>query len=313
MSVSASPPLAPPRPPDPAGPVLRVRSGAASDAGLVRRHNEDSYLARSPVFLVADGMGGHEAGDVASALALDAFRDLVGQDLVGARALAHRIDRAAVSVAGLERAGFAPGTTLTGVVLSSQSGRPCLRVVNVGDSRTYHVSESSFCQVTHDHSEVQELVDAGRLTPEQARTSGRRNVITRALGAGGGAQVYADQFLLPARAGDRFVICSDGLSNEVAATRIEAVARGVADPGQAARELVGHALASGGHDNVTVVVVDVVQALPPWEAGDMDESTVPSVSDDTIPRLPTRRAGHPAHLAPPGRSHGHQHQETEEP
>ena len=100
---------------------------------------------------------------------------------------------------------------------------------------------------------------------------------------------------------------------EVAVVRSEAVARGVADPGQAARELVGHALASGGHDNVTVVVVDVVQALPPWEVGDMDESTAPSVSDDTIPRLPTRRAGHPAHLAPPGRSHGHQHQETEEP
>ena len=265
-------------------PVLRVAHGAHTDVGLVRDHNEDAYLAQAPVFLVADGMGGHRAGDVASALTLRSFADLVGRPFVTGAELGECVGRAARDVAELGSDGTAPGSTLSGLVLSLQGDLPCLRVVNIGDSRTYHFAAGSFSLVTRDHSEVQELVDAGRLTEEEARASDRRNVITRALGAGGGPDVAADQFLLPAHAGDRFVICSDGLSGQVTAALIEMVARSVPDPDLAARELVSRALASGGHDNVTVIVVDVLEAWPEWGEVAVDEASIPSVDDDTVPR-----------------------------
>lgn len=270
-------------------PVLTVAHGAVTHVGRVRTHNEDAYLAHSPVFLVADGMGGHRAGDVASALCLNAFAPLRGCDFVSAPELSGALAQAARDVAGLGADGGAPGTTLSGLVLSTQGDLPCIRIVNIGDSRTYHFGAGTFSLVTRDHSEVQELIDAGKLTEEQARTSGRRNVITRALGAGGGPEVGVDHFVLPAHAGDRFVICSDGLSGQVTSALIEIVVRSVGDPAEAAHELVRRALASGGHDNVTVVVVDVLQARPQWSRVAVDETTIPrhlenTVAEDTVPR-----------------------------
>ena len=157
--------------------------------------------------------------------------------------------------------------------------------MNIGDSRTYHLSTQSFSQVTHDHSEVQELIDSGQLDQARALSSRNRNVITRALGAGGGDQVVADQYLLPATVGDRFIICSDGLSGHVAESLIEMVARSVPDPRNAAQELVALALAAGGRDNVTVIVVDVVDVFPPWEDTQVDDTTLPrgTGSDSTVP------------------------------
>lgn len=262
-------------------PVLTVAHGAATDVGRVRTHNEDAYLAHSPVFLVADGMGGHRAGDVASTLCLNAFAPLRGRDFVSAPELSGALTQAARDVAGLGADGGAPGTTLSGLVLSTQGDLPCIRIVNIGDSRTYHFGAGTFSLVTHDHSEVQELIDAGKLTEEQARTSGRRNVITRALGAGGGPEAAADHFVLPAHARDRFVICSDGLSGQVTSALIEIVVRSVGDPAEAAHELVRRALASGGHDNVTVVVVDVLEARPQWGRTAVDETTIPRHLEDT--------------------------------
>ena len=271
---------------------LVVRHGSATDVGRVRTDNEDSLLAGSPVFLVADGMGGHRSGGTASAHAVGAFEDLVGRTFVTSREFNRRLTRAARNVAALGTGERAPGSTLTGLLLSRQGALPCLRVVNIGDSRTYHLSTQSFSQVTHDHSEVQELIDSGQLDQARALSSRNRNVITRALGAGGGDQVVADQYLLPATVGDRFIICSDGLSGHVAESLIEMVARSVPDPRNAAHELVALALAAGGRDNVTVIVVDVVDVFPPWEDTQVDDTTLPRAtgSDSTVPTPAYRRS-----------------------
>ena len=268
-------------------PRLRVAHGGLTDIGLLRAVNEDAFLAEPPVFLVADGMGGHRAGDVAARAALDAFTDLVGQEFVTSGQLDAALARAAADVARLGDDVGAPGCTLTGLVLSLQGDLPCLHVVNVGDSRTYHFTRGVFSLVTRDHSEVQELIDAGRLTLSQARTSARRNVITRALGAGAGPVVPVDCFLLPAQAGDRFVICSDGLSALVSEPVIEAVVHSARPPRQVARELVDRALAAGGTDNVTVLIVDIIDVHPTWESVDVDDETLPlqhRASEDTLPR-----------------------------
>lgn len=274
----------------PPEPELLVASGAVSETGGVRDLNEDALLAESPVFLVADGMGGHRGGDIASALALEPFTDLLGRPFVTAEEVLERVARAANAVSSLGHDSTAPGTTLTGVLLSLQGDLPCLRVVNIGDSRTYHFGAGTFSQVTRDHSEVQELLDTGRLTEEQARLSQRRNVITRALGAGAGPHVAADHYLLPAHAGDRYVICSDGLSSQVTDALIEMVVRSIKEPTHVAVELARRANAAGGRDNVTVVVVDILSVNPHWGDLDLDESTVPSrpaaraADEDTLPR-----------------------------
>ena len=275
----------------PQGVRLVVRHGSATDVGRVRTNNEDSLLADSPVFLVADGMGGHDLGATASARAVGAFEDLVGRDIVTSQEFSRRLTRAARSAAALGTGERAPGSTLTGLLLSRQGALPCLRVVNIGDSRTYHLSAQSFSQITRDHSEVQELIDSGDLDRARALSSCHRNVITRALGAGGGDRVVADQYLLPATVGERFIICSDGLSGHVSDSLIEMVSRSVTDPRHAARELVALALATGGRDNVTVIVVDIVEAFPPWQDTQVDDITLPRAagSESTVPAPVSRR------------------------
>ena len=275
-------------------PRLRVAHGGLTDIGLLRAVNEDAFLAEPPVFLVADGMGGHRAGDLAARAALDAFTDLVGQEFVTSAQLDAALARAAADVARLGDDVGAPGCTLTGLVLSLQGDLPCLHVVNVGDSRTYHFAQDTFSLVTRDHSEVQELIDAGRLTLSQARTSARLWEAMEAgapladlLGAGAGPVVPVDRFLLPAHAGDRFVICSDGLSALVSEPVIESVVRSARPPRQVARELVDRALAAGGTDNVTVLIVDIIDVRPVWERTDVDDETLPPqrrASEDTLPR-----------------------------
>ena len=277
--------------PHPQGVRLVVRHGSATDVGRVRDDNEDSLLAAPPVFLVADGMGGHDLGATASTRAVGAFEDLVGRDVVTSQEFSRRLTRAARSVAALGTGERAPGSTLTGLLLSRQGALPCLRVVNIGDSRTYHLSAQSFSQITRDHSEVQELIDSGDLDRARALSSCHRNVITRALGAGGGDRVVADQYLLPATVGERFIICSDGLSGHVSDSLIETVARSVPEPRHAARELVALALATGGRDNVTVIVIDIVEAFPPWQDTQVDDITLPrgAGSGSTVPTPVSRR------------------------
>ncbi|HLH81852.1 MAG TPA: protein phosphatase 2C domain-containing protein [Trebonia sp.] len=232
--------------------MIQFHHGAATCVGRVRRVNEDSYLALPPVYAVADGMGGHGAGDVASALAIEALISCARSRPLSADAVLAALEAANRAIIARDEAD-GMGTTVTGLALL-EAGGGHLMVFNVGDSRVYRLAGGRFDQVTVDHSEVQELVLAGVLTREQARTHPRRNVVTRALG--GDPVLRADHWLLPALSGDRYLLCSDGLYSELSD---EAIVRHLAidDAQRAAAALVAAANDAGGHDNITAVVVDV--------------------------------------------------------
>ncbi len=237
--------------------MASVRWGAASDVGRVREINEDSYLAQAPLFVVADGMGGHAAGEVASATAVAEFAALAArgslrpEDVIGAVDAANRAIVAG-GEANLGQAGM--GTTVTGLAVVEVEGQPHWALFNVGDSRVYRYLHGELRQLSIDHSEVNELVAAGRITPEQARVHPARNVVTRSLGTDPGP--VADLWVFPPVAGERFVVASDGLNRELEDSRIADLLADEVDPQQAADRLVAEAVAAGGRDNVTVVVVD---------------------------------------------------------
>jgi PPM family protein phosphatase len=208
------------------------------------------------VFAVADGMGGHAAGDVASGMIIDALRPLAHSDVLSTRELTEVIQAANddIVVRGFQRAPtIGMGTTVTGVAFVSGADTALWAVFNVGDSRVYRFRDGRLTQVTVDHSEVQELIDAGRITPEQARTDLRRHIVTRALGTIPAPPV--DLWILPPGPGEQFLICSDGLTEELTDPQIEKVLADATTPAEAAANLVDEALRAGGHDNVTVVVV----------------------------------------------------------
>ncbi|MGN8025483.1 PP2C family protein-serine/threonine phosphatase [Microbacterium sp. 22242] len=257
--------------------------GAASDRGLRRQKNEDSHLADAPLFLVADGMGGHEGGAEASARAIDEFRRLVGLSL-NPDAVHEAFARAVRSVDELGIGSFPPGTTLSGAVLCAQAGEPYWVILNVGDSRTYRLYGGALAQISVDHSSVQQLVDSGTISPAEAERHPQRSVITRALGAGSTAM--PDYWLLPVAAGERLLVCSDGLTKELAADDIARVLRTELSPQAAATRLVHEALLHGGRDNVTVVVVDVVGAV-------VDRDDEEDTAGATLPRAgETERDAH---------------------
>ncbi|MDR1442072.1 MAG: protein phosphatase 2C domain-containing protein [Bifidobacteriaceae bacterium] len=240
-----------------------IRAAAATDVGSNREINEDSVLAINPVYVVADGMGGHEAGEVASARAIAEMAHLIDlrrpvtEDDVKA---AVRAAQFSVSQLATERRRLMAGTTLTGVVIVHRDGQPWWMILNLGDSRTYKLVNGELTQVSIDHSEVQELVNIGHLTPAEARVHPRRNVVTRALGAGGRFQ--PDYWLLPLQAGDRLMICSDGLTGEVTDDVIAGMLLFNPEPPAAAQALVAEALRMGGSDNVSVIVVDAISDTP---------------------------------------------------
>jgi len=235
---------------------ITVRVGAATHAGLRRQVNEDSHLASTPLFLVADGMGGHDAGAAASALVVDEFSALAGAASLGIQEVRDALDRARRRVRALEASQRAAGTTLSGVVIADVGGAGYWLTVNVGDSRTYRFAGGVLEQISVDHSVVQELVDAGELAAADAATDRRRNEITRAIGAGSDGE--PDFWLVPAEPGDRMLVCSDGLSGELDSERLQRVLAETADPQEAATRLVHEAMVRGGRDNITVVVVDAV-------------------------------------------------------
>ncbi|PZE28856.1 MULTISPECIES: PP2C family serine/threonine-protein phosphatase [unclassified Curtobacterium] len=252
------------------GGALTLSWGAATDVGRRRDHNEDSYLVESPFFVVADGMGGHLAGDRASDAVvrrLGALRDVFASEDAIQAALVRAtsdIERAAGGNA------IGAGTTVTGVAIIAAGGVPAALVFNVGDSRTYRVENGAMRRVTVDHSVVQEMVDAGLLRAEDAESHPDSNVITRAVGFGETPE--PDFWTLPLHAGDRYIICSDGLTKEIGDVGISRIAAKVDDPQQLAERLVGDAIVAGGRDNVTVVVLQV-DAAP--HADDVE---------DTLPR-----------------------------
>ena len=261
-------------------PTFALRVGATTDVGRVRAHNEDSALAEGSVFVVADGMGGHAAGEVASGIVVDTMRELVARDDLTSDdvprqlLLANERIREAVS-AHPEQKGM--GTTATGIVLVTAGGSDHWVVFNVGDSRVYRWIDGTLSQLTVDHSEVQELVDAGVITEAEARVHPARNVVTRSLGTD--YAYHADTWVLPPYAGERFVICSDGLTNELTDEQVREILQTKPDPQAAADELVRAALESGGQDNVTVVVVNLDGVV-----GDDHSETSPRCWADTAPR-----------------------------
>jgi len=230
-------------------------AGARTDVGRVREANEDAVLAEQPVFLVADGMGGHEAGDRASAAVVAAFRPLVGRDDLSPEDVVEAVDAAHVAVGALARSRTrGAGSTLAAVVVVVQAGRPSWLVVNIGDSRVYRLVGSTLDQLTVDHSVVQELVDEGRISRAEMSTYPGRNVITRAVGDPSSS---ADYWLAPIITGERLLICSDGLTNDLSDEALRAGLSLGGSAQQTAHGLVDQALARGGRDNISAVVVDV--------------------------------------------------------
>jgi len=246
----------------PAAPALAW--GAATHTGRVRTENEDSFVAAAMVFGVADGMGGHQAGEVASAIAASTMRDRLGNGAASVDvAVAAVVEaNAAIFQGAHSNAGQrGMGTTLTAmVVLTDSAVQRRLALINVGDSRTYVLRGGQLRRATVDHSYVQELVSTGHITEHEARSHPRRNIVTRALGIE--PTVRVDTWVLPFVAGDRYVLCSDGLVDEVDDTDIATILLSTPDPEAAADALVAAANANGGRDNVTVVVVDVLEGDP---------------------------------------------------
>jgi PPM family protein phosphatase len=237
--------------------VTRFAWGSATDTGRVRQANEDSLLAVDGLFAVADGMGGHKAGEVASHLAIETLQGEFGA--AGTDVLVTAVQHA--NRALVERSSDDPeltgmGTTLCAMALVDAEGRDAIAVVNVGDSRLYLMSDGELTQVTEDHSLVATLERQGRLSRAEAAVHPQRNILTRALGID--ANVMVDSWEILPVIGDRYLICSDGLFNEVDDNRLAATLRRLADPAEAAQELVRLANEAGGRDNITCVVVDVV-------------------------------------------------------
>jgi protein phosphatase len=239
--------------------TLSLRFAARSDVGLLRDLNEDSMYAGPRLLAVADGMGGHAAGEVASRVAIESVAplddDSPGADLIGS--LRDAVETASGYLQDMVAADSAlegMGTTLTAVLFAGQR----LGLVHIGDSRAYLLRDGQLSQITHDHTLVQHLVDEGRITPEEAHTHPQRSMITRSLTGHG--ELELDLSIREVRAGDRYLLCSDGLSGPVSEETLAETLRSAADPQQACEQLIELALRAGGPDNVSAIVADVVEA-----------------------------------------------------
>ncbi len=239
--------------------MITVTFGAVSDTGKLRNANEDSFLVGEHLLAVADGMGGHNAGEVASAMAVQLLQNAANQPIESPESfidLISTINDAIFTAATEASEQRGMGTTLTAIaVAGSTPSDEHVVVINVGDSRTYILRKGELRQVTIDHSYVQELVSEGVISADDARTHPRRNIVTRALGID--RRVIADSWTLPIVDGDRYVLCSDGLVDEISNEEILAILMENADSQRAAECLLAAANDRGGRDNVTVIVVDV--------------------------------------------------------
>jgi len=249
----------------PDGTEVTIAWAAATDTGLRREVNEDSFVAQAPIFAVADGMGGHAAGDFASAAVVTRLAEHGGKVVMGTPEIDAALRLAVQDMgrgAGVTDEGS--GTTVTGAALGAISDEPAWIVFNIGDSRVYRLVGGLLEQLTVDHSIVQELVDAGQITREEADTHPHSNVITRAVGFH--EAPIPDYRAIAVEEGMRLLVCSDGLTKELTAYGIRHFLVANAKPEKAARQLVEAALGNGGRDNVTVVVVDVLKVVRPEHA-----------------------------------------------
>jgi serine/threonine protein phosphatase PrpC len=263
--------------PDRPDAIIELTWAAATDRGHRRSANEDSYVAQSPVFAVADGMGGHSAGDLASAAVVTRLAEVIADGFGTTGAIDRALERATddIEIVG-EGSELGVGTTVTGVVLTLQGGEPYFAVFNIGDSRVYQFERGELRQVTVDHSVVQEMVDSGLIDRAQAERHPDSNVITRAVGFN--MPPTADYWMLPLRPGFRLLICSDGLTKELGDDRLLVLLSAGLDAKDTAHALVDAALAAGGRDNVTTIVLDVVDAPVEYEF----HSTAPRSGGRTV-------------------------------
>jgi protein phosphatase len=230
-----------------------------SHVGLVRSGNEDAFLVAPPLFAVADGLGGHQAGEIASSIAIDTLLESAPR-VADAKALgraARQANRAVIEAAESGRGRSGMGTTLTAAMIDGNR----IALAHVGDSRAYLLHFGSLEQLSQDHSMVADLVRQGQLTAEEGRNHPNRSVITRALGSD--PNMLVDTFEVDAAAGDRLLLCTDGLTSMVTDADIERALASEPSPQGAVDALIDKALAAGGHDNITAVVVDIGTAAHP--------------------------------------------------
>lgn len=230
---------------------------ARTEVGHVREHNEDSYLLQPPLFVVADGIGGHEAGEVASSLAVATLAQ-ANLNRADAQELGSCIERANLALIEAAKNGqgrLGMGTTCTAAYIENNK----LAVAHVGDSRAYLLRSGILTRISHDHTFVEELVESGEITADEARVHPNRSIITRALGSD--PHMYADHFELPLEEKDRILLCSDGLSSMLTDKDIEDIMISSPSPQECVDSLVDAALRAGGLDNITTIVIEITDRV----------------------------------------------------
>jgi len=264
---------------------MKVQVGARSDIGRARKRNEDSFLVRDPLFAVADGMGGHRGGNVASAMSVERLEALDLPREGGLPALVEAVkhaNRAVFERGEAEQHLSGMGTTVTAFLMEGATGH----IAHVGDSRAYLLRDGEIQRLTKDHTLVQRWVDEGRLQPEEAERHQARSILTRTVGVEG--DIAVDELTLDLHEGDRILLCSDGLSGMLDETTIRDVLATETDPQAASDSLVDLANGAGGDDNITVIVLDVVTE---GRDGAVDgDAPGPEATEDVAA---TRAAQHP--------------------
>jgi len=265
----------------PDGGEIVLTWAGVTDTGRRRDNNQDAFLAQYPLFVVADGMGGHAGGEIASQSTIARLQDVVDSGAVGTAAIEDALSQAVSDIAAHpETTDEGTGTTLTGVFFDVSDDEPRWVSLNIGDSRVYLLRDERLVQVTTDHSVVQELISSGRLSAEEAESHPYSNVITRAVGA---SELTPPDYLgIEVQDGDRFVICSDGLTKELTDYGIQHFLREEPDPGVAADAMLAAALENGGRDNVTLIIVQVERtghSLPADETSAESSSTAENTAE----------------------------------
>ena len=251
---------------------LGLAWAGATDRGRRRENNQDAFLASFPLFVVADGMGGHAGGEIASQSTVDRLRAVVDTGAVSTTAIEEALGQAVADIHDHpETTDEGTGTTLTGAFIDNEDGTVRWVVLNIGDSRVYLARDDRLVQVTVDHSVVQELIASGKISPEEADGHPYSNVITRAVGAS--ELIPPDYVAVDLQGGDRLVICSDGLTKELTDSGILHFLRENNDPAAAVDAMMEAALENGGRDNVTLIVVRVDAV------DDADTRALPTVTE----------------------------------
>ena len=262
------------------GDEILLSWAGVTDTGRRRDNNQDAFLAEYPLFVVADGMGGHAGGEIASQSTITRLQDVVGTGSTTTAAIEAALAHAVGDIAAHpETTDEGTGTTLTGILFDVTEDGPRWISLNIGDSRVYLLRDERLVQVTTDHSVVQELISSGRLSAEEAEGHPYSNVITRAVGA---SELTPPDYLgIEVQDGDRFVICSDGLTKELTDYGIQHFLREHSDPAVAVDAMLAAALENGGRDNVTLIVVSVTRGAAGAVVDDAPTAQIATVDDSS--------------------------------